>query len=212
MNQISPSTSMHKTSSLDLECHEKISPSFTKGNGIEVSIGEKNLLWYILLQGKQPSKKVIRKNSNNDDSMSELSDKGDTKMEFEEDLSDESLVEVEDESPQCSQGTFNSFSQSTSEMASSEVSSVAILSSKAALSKTDKKKKKRKSAEAFNEKNRSTKKKKKSKTQTMTTAETEKSKIKSVKKKQKKQRRKAQLIKQVKEQVSSEEEDDQCAA
>jgi len=46
----------------------------------------------------------------------------------------------------------------------------------------------------------------------MTTAETEKSKIKSVKKKQKKQRRKAQLIKQVKEQVSSEDEDDQCAA
>merc|ERR1719376_1197997 len=151
MNQISPSTSMHKTSSLDLECHEKISPSFTKGNGIEVSIGEKNLLWYILLQGKQPSKKVIRKNSNNDDSMSELSDKGDTKMEFEEDLSDESLVEVEDESPQCSQGTFNSFSQSTSEMASSEVSSVAILSSKAALSKTDKKKK-RKSAQRLSTK------------------------------------------------------------
>lgn len=38
--------------------------------------------------------------------MSELSDKGDTKMEFEEDLSDESLVEVEDESPQCSQVDF----------------------------------------------------------------------------------------------------------
>jgi len=251
MNQISPSTSMHKTSSLDLECHEKTSPSFTKGNGdikkspkveikeepcqnkveaqldvstraqleeflfegnlIEVSIGERNLLWYILLQGKQPSKKIIRKNSNNDDSMSELSDKGDVKMEFEEDLSDESLVEVEDESPQCSQGTFNSFSQSTSEIASSEVSSVAIPSSKAASSKTNKKKK-RKSEEALNESRRSTKKRKKSKTQTMTNAETEKSKIKSVKKKQKKQRKKAQLIKQVKEQVSSEDEDDQCAA
>merc|ERR1712168_407047 len=86
------------------------------------------------------------------------------------------------------------------------------MGSKATSSKTDMKiKTKRKSKEPLNDLNLSTKRKKKSKSQNMTKAESEKSKIKSVKKKQKKQRKKAQLIKQVKEQVSS-DEDDQCAA
>ena len=48
---------------LDVSTRAELEEFLFEGNLIEVSIGEKNLLWYILLQGKQPSKKVIRKNS-----------------------------------------------------------------------------------------------------------------------------------------------------